>query len=169
MINWLQSRTQFQSCYQFSRNASAAAAPTLGDCRSLNKLLTKIRAGPEGEKNKLCFWPVTGKPRLVGYPNAAYQNNADKSSQRAQCIFIVSERKKDVRSPVGSLVDYVSKKIKKACPSTAVTELHAFHKCFGTCMMLRGLLMDMTAQALDMHMRTDANNLVTTATNYTLA
>ena len=30
-------------------------------------------------------------------------------------------------------------------------------------MMLRGLWMDMTAQALDIHMRTDANNLVTTA------
>ena len=99
----------------------------------------------------------------MGYPDAAYQNNADKSSQRAQCVFIASERRKDVTSPVGSLVDYVSKKIKKACPSTTVAELHAFHKCFGTCMMLRGLWMDMTAQALDIHMRTDANNLVTTA------
>ena len=59
--------------------------------------------------------------------------------------------------------DEISKKIKKACPSTTVAELHAFHKCFGTCMLLRGLWMDMTSQALDIHMRTDANNLVTTA------
>ena len=29
-INWLQSRTQFQACYQFSRLASASAAPTVG-------------------------------------------------------------------------------------------------------------------------------------------
>ena len=29
-INWLQSRTQFQSCYDFSRCASAAAAPNIG-------------------------------------------------------------------------------------------------------------------------------------------
>ena len=36
-ITWLQSRTQFQSCYQFSRCASAAAAaPTIGDCKTLN-------------------------------------------------------------------------------------------------------------------------------------
>ena len=48
MISWLQSRTQFQSCYRFSRHASAAAAPTLGDYRSLNKLVRKIRAGHEG-------------------------------------------------------------------------------------------------------------------------
>jgi hypothetical protein len=163
MINWLQSRTQFQACYQFSRNASAAAGPTLGDCRAINKLVRTIRAGHEGENIKLCFWPVKGTPRLVGYPDAAFQNNADKSSQRAQCVFIVSERKTGVINPVGSLVDYVSKKIKKACPSTTVAELHAFHKCFGTCMMLRGLWMDMTAQTLDIHMRTDANNLVTTA------
>ena len=34
-INWLQSRTQFQVCYQFSRCASAAASPTIGDCKVL--------------------------------------------------------------------------------------------------------------------------------------
>ena len=38
-INWLQSRTQFQPCYQFSRCASAAAAPTIGDCKTLSKLV----------------------------------------------------------------------------------------------------------------------------------
>ena len=32
----------FQACDQFSRNASAAANPTLGDCRTLNKLVKKI-------------------------------------------------------------------------------------------------------------------------------
>ena len=40
-INWLQSTTQFQSCYQFSSCASAAASPTIGDC--LNKLASKLR------------------------------------------------------------------------------------------------------------------------------
>ena len=38
-INWLQSRTQFQACYQFSRCASAAASPTVGDCKALSKTL----------------------------------------------------------------------------------------------------------------------------------
>ena len=35
-INWLQSRTQFQACYKFSRCASASAAPTVGDIKALN-------------------------------------------------------------------------------------------------------------------------------------
>ena len=37
-INWLQSRTQFQCCYKFSRCASKAASPTIGDVKALNKL-----------------------------------------------------------------------------------------------------------------------------------
>ena len=41
-INWLQSRTQFQACNQFSRCASAAASPTIGDCKTLNKLCRPI-------------------------------------------------------------------------------------------------------------------------------
>ena len=47
--------------------------------------------------------------------------------------------------------------------STTVAELHAFMKCFGTCQFLRGLWMDMSAQTTELHMRTDAKNLVTTA------
>ena len=41
-INWLQSRTQFQFCYKFSRCASMAASPTIGDVKSLNKLARQI-------------------------------------------------------------------------------------------------------------------------------
>ena len=36
-------------------------------------------------------------------------------------------------------------------------------KCYGTCQMLRGLIKDITGYSTDIHMRTDANNLVTTA------
>ena len=32
-INWLQSRTQFQCCCKFSRCASKAASPTMGDVK----------------------------------------------------------------------------------------------------------------------------------------
>ena len=53
-INWLQSRTQFQSCYLFSRCASACANPTIGDCRALNKLVRRIRQ----EVVVLRFWPL---------------------------------------------------------------------------------------------------------------
>ena len=43
-LNWLQSRTQFQSAYRFSRCASASAAPTIGDVRAINKLVRLVRA-----------------------------------------------------------------------------------------------------------------------------
>ena len=38
-VNWLQSRTQFHSCYKFSRAASAASKPTIAHVRELNKLV----------------------------------------------------------------------------------------------------------------------------------
>ena len=47
--------------------------------------------------------------------------------------------------------------------STTVAELYSFMKCFGTCQFLRGLWMDMTSQKAEIHMRTDAKNLVATA------
>ena len=36
-------------------------------------------------------------------------------------------------------------------------------KCYGTCQMLRGLIKDITGLSSEIHMRNDANNLVTTA------
>ena len=158
-INWLQSRTQFQSCYLFSRSASACAGPTYGDLRALNKLVRKIRA----EVVKLQYWKLSGHCRIVGYPDAAYRNNADKSSQRGQVIFIAEPRKPGTVNPRGSLVDYESQKIKRTVLSTTVSELYAFMKCYGTCQFLRGLWMDLSAEVAEVHMRTDANNLVTTA------
>ena len=47
--------------------------------------------------------------------------------------------------------------------STTVSELYCFTKCFGTRQFLRGLWMDISAACVAMHMRTDANNLVATA------
>ena len=38
-------------------------------------------------------------------------------------------------------------------------------KCFGTCQMLRGLWMDISSACADVHLRTDANKLVTTASS----
>jgi hypothetical protein len=96
-------------------------------------------------------------------PDAAYRNNSDKSSQRGQVIFLAEARKPKQVNTKGSLVDYESQKIKQTVMSTTVSELYAFMKCFGTCQFLRGLWMDMTGLAVEIHMRTDANNLVTTA------
>ena len=47
-INSLQSRTQFQRCYKFSRCASMAASPTVGDVKSLNKPARQIKSQSEG-------------------------------------------------------------------------------------------------------------------------
>ena len=65
-INWLQSRTQFQACYQFSFCASASAAPTLGDCRALNKLCRQSKNQPA----ELRFWPLKTDPRILGISDA---------------------------------------------------------------------------------------------------
>ena len=158
-INWLQSRTQFQACYQFSRLASASAAPTVGHCKELNKLCRQIRS----EEVELRVWPVKGSPRILGIPDAAFRNNSDKSSQRAMTIFIADERVKNRRDTRGSLVFFESTKIKRTTLSATVAELYALMKCFGTCQMLRGLWKDISGLDAEIHMRTDANNLVSTA------
>ena len=107
---------------------------------------------------------MKGPHRIVGYPDASFKNNADKSSQRALTIFVANERTKSPSS-FGSLIQYESAKIKRTTLSTTVAELFALMKCFGTCQFLRGLWMDLTGERIPIHLRTDANNLVTTASS----
>ena len=57
----------------------------------------------------------------------------------------------------------MSQKIKKTVLSTTVTELYYFMKCFGSCQFLCGLWMNISGEVADIHTRTDAKNLVTTA------
>ena len=54
-------------------------------------------------------------------------------------------------------------KINKTVLSTTVAELYSFMKCFGSCQFLRGLWMDIPCEVANLHMRTHAKNLVTTA------
>jgi hypothetical protein len=157
-LNWLQSRTQFHICFAFSRCASASAAPTIKDCRAINKLVRQVRANPV----TMIFHPLKGELRIVGYPDASYRNNEDKSSQAGLTIFL-AEARKDSPDSKGSLIEYASGKIKRTTLSTTVSELYAFMKCFGMCQFIKGLWMDVSAQSAELHMRTDANNLVTTA------
>ena len=89
-INWLQSRTQFQACYQISRCASASAAPTIGDCRALSKLCRQIKNEPA----ELRFWPLKSDPRILGVPDAAFRNNSDKPSQRGMTVFLAEQPQK---------------------------------------------------------------------------
>jgi hypothetical protein len=158
-LNWLQSRTQFHLCYKFSRCASASASPTIGDVRTLNKVVRTARSSPV----TLNYWPLRGPTRIVRFPDAAYRNNSDKTSQRAHVIFICAPRERSEKHTYGSLVDFESHKINRTVLSTTVSELYAFMKCYGTCQFLRGLWMDISGTAAEIHIRTDANNLVTTA------
>jgi hypothetical protein len=106
-------------------------------------------------------------------PDASFRNNEDKSSQRGQCLFLAEMPKtgkrgdphsrKESGDSRGSLVDYESHKITRTTLSTTVSELFSFMKCFGTALFLKGLWFDISALAVPIHMRTDANNLVTTA------
>ena len=164
LLNWLQSRTQFQASYKFSRCASRQAAPTIEDVRALNKAVRSVKAAPVAPR----FWPLKGLCRLIGYPDASYKNNEDKSSQRAQTVFVAEPRSRShnnhaVADTRGSLVEYESHKITATTMSTTVAELYALMKCFGTCLFLKGLWADLTGENAPIHIRTDANNLVTTA------
>ena len=160
-MNWLQSRTQFQCCYKFSRCASKAASPTIGDVKVLCKLARQLKSQPV----KLQFWPLTGRLRKIGFPDASYRNNEDGSSQRGMTVFLAETRVRSTKDGMsyGSLIDYESQKIKKTVLSTTVAELYSFMKCSGSCKFLRGLWMDLSGEIADIHMRTDAKNLVTTA------
>ena len=78
-------------------------------------------------------------------------------------IFVADERVKGRRDARGSLMFFESTKIKRTTLSTTAAELYALMKCFSTCQMLRGLWKDISGMDAEIHIRTDANNLVTTA------
>ena len=99
-INWLQSRTQFQCCYKFSRCASRAASPTIDDARALNKLARQLKSQPV----KLHFWPFTRPLRIIA--DASYRNNEYGSSQRGIAVFLSESRERSTRDGMtsGSLI-----------------------------------------------------------------
>ena len=103
-INWLQSRTQFQCCYKFSRCAAMAASPTVGGAKALNKLARQLKSQPV----KLQYWPLAGPLRILGFPYASYRNNDDGSSQRGMTVFLAESRERSSRDGMtyGSVIDY---------------------------------------------------------------
>ena len=159
-MNWLQSRTQFHIGYQFSRCASKASSPTIEDVRAINTIRT-IKSIPLSMR----FWPLRGKTRIVGYPDASYRNSEEKSSQRAHVVLLAEQRdlRRGSSNSRGSLVDYETHKITATTMSTTVAELYGLMRWYGSALFLRGLWSDITGEIADVHIRTDANNLVTTA------
>lgn len=90
-LNWSQARTQVHLCYKFSRCASAASSPTIGDVREINKVVRTLKSQYVDAR----FWPLKGPQRILGMPDASYRNNCDKSSQRAHVIFMAEDRRKE--------------------------------------------------------------------------
>ena len=60
-------------------------------------------------------------------------------------------------------VSYKTHKITATTMSTTVAELHGLMCCYGSALFLRGPWSDITGEIADVHIRTDAKNLVTTA------
>ena len=131
------------------------------DVRAINKTVRTINSIPRSMR----FWPLRGKTRIVAYPDASYRNNEDKSSQSAHVIVLAEQRDlcQGSSNSRGSLVDYETHKITATTMSTTVAELHGLMRCYGSALFLRGLWSDITGEIADVHIRTDANNLVTTA------
>ena len=165
-MNCLQIRTQFQCCYKFSRCAPMATSPTIGDVKALDKLARRLKSQPV----KLQFWPLTGPLRIIGVPDASYRNNEDGSSQRGMTVFSAESRERSSMDGMsyGSLIDYESQRIRRTVLSTTVAELYSIMTCFGSCQFLQGLWMDLSGEVAKIHMRTDAKNLVTTASTFSL-
>ena len=138
-----------------------AASPTIGDVKFLNKLARQIKS----QTVKLQYWPLTGPVRIRGFPDASCRNNDEGSSQRGMTVFLAESRERSSRDGMshGRLIDHESQKIKKTALFTTVAELYSFMECFGSCQFLRGLWMDISGEVANLHMRTDAKNLVTTA------
>ena len=55
------------------------------------------------------------------------------------------------------------KRLREPYSQQNVAELHSSIKCCGSCQFLRGLWIGMSNEVEEIHMRTDAKNLVTTA------
>ena len=81
----------------------------------------------------------------------------------ASSFFMAEPRREKSKNTKGSLIVFDSTKIKRTTWSNTVAELYVLMKCYGTCQMLRGLIKDITGLSSEIHMRTGANNLVTTA------
>ena len=126
-----------------------------------NKLARQLKTRPV----KLQFWPLTGSLRIIGFLDSSYRNNEDVSSQRGMTVSSAELREHSAKDLIsyGSIVNYESQKIKRTVLSTTVAELYSFMKCFLSCQFFRRLWMDMSSEVAEIHMRTDAKNLVTTA------
>ena len=80
--------TQIQCCYKFSRCASKAAFPTIGDVKFLIKLARQLKTQPL----KLQFWPLTGPLRINEFLGVTYRNNEGGSAQRGMTVFLAELR-----------------------------------------------------------------------------
>ena len=100
-------------CYKFSRCASEAVSPTIGDVKALNALTRQLKS----QLVILQFWPLKGPLRIIAFLDASYRNHEDGSSQKGMTFFLTESRERSSKDGMsyGSLVDYESQKSKRLC------------------------------------------------------
>ena len=86
-------------------------------------------------------------------------------------VFLAESHERSSRdgTTYGSLIDYESQKIDKTVLSISVAELYSFMKCFGSCQFRQGLWTDKSGEIANIHMRTEAKNLVNHSKNDSFA
>ena len=85
-------------------------------------------------------------------------------------MFLAESRERSSRDGMtyGSLIDFESEKSKKTVLSSTVAELYYFMKGFVHLSFSVDYGLDISGEVANIHMRTDAKNLVTTARNDSL-
>ena len=106
------------------------------------------------------FSKLQGKTRIVGHLDASYRNTEDRSSQRMLSFLLENEIFARVHR--GCLVHCEVRKVAATTEPITVAELHGLVKRYGSSLFLR-LWSGFTGGIADVHIRTDANNLATTA------
>ena len=109
-------------------------------------------------------WPVKGSRRIIGIPDAAFRNNSGRSSQRAMTTCIADERVKGRIGETIVVLCSLSLRRSSALPLALLLQ---------SCMLPRSVLVhvrcfedcarDISGMDAEIHIRTDANNLATTA------
>ena len=153
----------------------------VGDVREINKVVRTLKSQYVDGR----IWPLKGFTQAYPWqcPMHLIATTVTNPSQRAHVIFLAEDRKLPTKGTYcnsgydkqthrlhgsesatrGSIIDYESHQITTTTQSTTVAELNVLMKCFGTCFVSESVIGRHKREIVPFHIRTDANNLVTTA------
>ena len=104
--------------------------------------------------------------RIIEFPDASYRNNEDGSSQRGMTVLLsrvawAINKRRNVIWQVWLIMK--AKRLKRLCSPLPWLSCICIMKCFGSWQFLRGFWVDISGEVANIHMRTGAKNVVTTA------